>query len=257
MKIKTKSIAAAIGLFALMGVTSAHAGTSLSSFATIDLNAANFLNFSGDAEFVPSFGTEFTDANAEANGFHFANDPISAVLNINEDGGSVNTSATFDPLDISSISNVTDRGFGGSTMEYILDYIILGTGQIEVTVPYQLTIDATTAPITDLSSNAFGMVTIDDASLTSGDSQFLNWFQGDGNGPIDNIGLLTFLMDVNDGDAGSLRFFAQTGTDLFTPPAAVPLPPSGLLMLGSLFGLAFRVRRRNIASAGDSLDVVN
>lgn len=248
MKIKTKSIAAAIGLFALMSVTSAHAGTSLSSSAIIDLSGANYLNFSGDAEFVPFFGGEFTDATVTANGPHFMNDPSSAALNINEDGGMVDTSANIDPFGMLSTSNVSNRGFGDASTEYILDYEIFGSGQIEVTVPYQISIDAQDGLTADPGSSAFGLVSIDGWG-----SQFLDWHQGDVDGPIDNIGLLTFLMDVNDGDAGSLRFFAQASSELFTTPAAVPLPPSGLLMLGSLFGLAFKARRRNIVTAGDSL----
>lgn len=250
---KIKSVAGSIGLITLLTVSGAQAGTySLSGFAALDFNTATFANYSGDAAFVFGSGQPFTDATVTANGYHLANDTAMSSLAVDEDGGQVVANAKTNDLSGLASVRVSDYGFGEAFSEYNLDYSVVGNGQIEVTVPYQLTVDAATSSDADASSNAYAMVGLESSNLTDLTTYILDWHLGDGNGALDDVGVLSLLLNVSDGDSGSLRFFAQAGADLFAPvpgvlPEPVPLPSAMVLMLTGLSGLFFRARRRQVA----------
>lgn len=239
MKTKLKTIALAIGLLTALAGTNTYAA-SLAGTTAIDLNFLDLLNFSGSATLVPDFGNEFTDATVTANGPHFANDPVSASLNISENFGTVSPSANSTSM-LSTIS-IAELGFGNAVSEYILDYTVVGDGQIEVTVPYEISIDAQTSATADPGSMASGLVSIEQLGGGAMQTEFLDWQFGMGNGLTNNIGLLSIILDVMDGDSGQLRFYAEVGADLLDP-TVVPLPAPALLMLSGLLGISLTGRR--------------
>lgn len=241
MKTILKTIALSIALFATLAGSSVNAA-SLSSSTAIDLNLMTVADTDGSlATIIPDFGTAWSDANVTANGAHFQNDPAFASLNITETGGTVDTSS--DPTLMLSQISVSNLGWGDSTGEYLLDYTALGTGQIEITIPYQLSIDAQTAVTTDPASSAWGILSVEDVTSGTIHTEDLNWFYGDGNGVSDNLGLLTLVLNVNDGDFGSLRFYTESGVDYFDA-TVVPLPAPAILMLSGLFGISIFGRKK-------------
>jgi len=233
--IKYKVLLAVVGFgLSLAGSTAFAAGLSASS--SIDYSFALFETTSGDATL--NFGDPTFFSQTAANFIH--QDPNH--LFITEGGGSVTADASALPLGTNASTSIQNVGFGDANAQIFLDYTATGTGTVDISIPYALSIELSDFGldpnvIVDPSTTAFALAQISEQGTNNLAEDFLQVFASDGNGFFGSFGdqALHLALSVIDGQSGTLILNSEVNAELVATVVPVPVPL--VLMASGLIGL--------------------
>lgn len=240
------------GILFIVCMTGAAQAGFVGSAAELDLESVSFDTINGDAtlRLNNEFNQVLVNADGEPAEASGSSDAFSAIGSF---GGIAVAGSS--PSEFFAATEVDEEGNAGAFASHTIDYMAQGNGEVKVTVDYSLLIESrgvsnqdsdlyASASLFDTGTEEFDEVElevsgVDDLSLNVQDVP-------------DAPDVLEVLLDVADGDVGTLQFNASSFANLVSVELSgsgvseVPLPPALVLFVSALVGLT-AVGRRQIS----------